>query len=125
MQCCVQGTEAQRRGGACPSRNSAKLLRCAQNKSRVNKCTHISANIFFWNYNTLKSVLLRAKGAYRMSEKKIKYVGLRVIPEVHGKLQYIAEYEGRTINGQVLYLIQKCIREFEKENGPIQFEGEA
>lgn len=60
-----------------------------------------------------------------MSEKKIKYVGLRVIPEVHGKLQYIAEYEGRTINGQVLYLIQKCIREFEKENGPIQFEGEA
>lgn len=55
-----------------------------------------------------------------MSDKKIKYVGLRVVPEVHKKLQYIAQYEGRTINGQVLYLIQRCIREFEKENGPIQ-----
>lgn len=54
-----------------------------------------------------------------MSEKKIKYVSLRVIPEVHKKLQYISEYEGRTINGQVLYLIQKCIRDFEKEHGPI------
>lgn len=59
-----------------------------------------------------------------MSEKKIKYVGLRVIPEVHSKLQYIAEYEGRTINGQVLYLIQRCIRDFEKEHGAITFEDE-
>lgn len=57
-----------------------------------------------------------------MSEKKIKYVGLRVVPEVHKKIQHIAEYEGRTINGQVLYLIQKCIRDFEKEHGAISAE---
>lgn len=54
-----------------------------------------------------------------MAEKKIKHIGVRVIPQVHQKLSYIAEYEGRTINGQVLYLIQSCIREFEKANGPI------
>ncbi len=46
-------------------------------------------------------------------------IGLRVRPEIHRKLKYIAEYEGRTINGQALYLMQQCIREFEKEHGPI------
>lgn len=52
-------------------------------------------------------------------EKDIKSIGLRVRSEVYKKLKYIAQYEGRTINGQALYLMQKCIREFEKEHGPI------
>ena len=52
-------------------------------------------------------------------EKKIKNVGIRVNPETHQKLRHIAQYEGRTLNGQVLYLIQKCIRDFERANGPI------
>lgn len=51
---------------------------------------------------------------------KIKYIGIRVSPETHAKLRSIAEYEGRTINGQVLWLINRCIREFEKEVGPIE-----
>lgn len=54
-----------------------------------------------------------------MAEKKIRYIGVRVVPDVHDKLAYIAKYEGRTINGQVYYLIQNCIRKFEKEHGPI------
>lgn len=54
-----------------------------------------------------------------MKEKEIKHIGLRVSPEVHKKLQYIAQYEGRTINGQAHYLILTCIRKFEKEHGPI------
>ena len=55
-----------------------------------------------------------------MAEKKdFVGVGLRVRPEIHRKLKYIAQYEGRTINGQALYLMQQCIREFEKEHGPI------
>ncbi len=57
-----------------------------------------------------------------MMTKRIKHVGLRVVPEVHAKLGYIAEYEGRTLNGQVYYLVQKCIREFEREHGPISDE---
>ena len=52
--------------------------------------------------------------------KEVKNIGLRVSPEVHQKLRYIAEYEGRTLNGQVYYLMQTCIREFEKEHGPIR-----
>lgn len=54
-----------------------------------------------------------------MKKQEIKNIGLRVNPGVHKKLRYIAQYEGRTINGQAYYLILSCIREFEKEHGPI------
>ena len=54
-----------------------------------------------------------------MQGKEVKHIGLRVSPETHQKLRYIATYEGRSFNGQTHYLIQKCIREFEKEHGPI------
>lgn len=55
-------------------------------------------------------------------KKEVRHVGLRVSPEVHSKLHYIAEYEGRTLNGQAHYLMLKCIREFEQEHGPISVE---
>lgn len=54
-----------------------------------------------------------------MPKKDIKNVGFRVALDVHDKLRYIAKYEGRSLNGQIYYLMQKCIREFEKEHGPI------
>lgn len=57
-----------------------------------------------------------------MPTKRTKNIGLRVMPEIHDKIAYIAEYEGRTLNGQVYYLMQTCIREFEKEHGPISDE---
>lgn len=59
-----------------------------------------------------------------MMKKEVKHIGLRVTPEVHQKLRYIAEYEGRTLNGQAHYLILKCIREFEQEKGPIPVDEE-
>lgn len=49
-----------------------------------------------------------------------KHLGLRIDGETHYKLKYIAEYDGRSINKQVIHLIHKCIREFEKENGTIE-----
>lgn len=54
-----------------------------------------------------------------MRNKENKHLGLEIEPELHGKLKYIAKYEGRSINGQVIYLIRKCIRQFEIENGEI------
>lgn len=57
-----------------------------------------------------------------MAKKDIKNVGFRMDLDIHDKLFYIAKYEGRTLNGQIQYLVQKCIREFEKENGPISGE---
>lgn len=55
-----------------------------------------------------------------MRNKTNKHLGLEIDPVLHYKLHYIARYEGRSANGQVLYLIRKCIREFEAADGEIQ-----
>lgn len=54
-----------------------------------------------------------------MAEKN-KHIGLRCTEETLYKLKYIAEYEGRSINGEILHLINCEIRKFEKENGIIE-----
>ena len=50
---------------------------------------------------------------------KNKHLGIRVEDELHRKISYIAGYEGRSINGQIIYLINQCIKKFENENGKI------
>lgn len=55
-----------------------------------------------------------------MRNKNNKHLGIEVDPELHYKLHYISKYEGRSANGQILYLIRKCIKEFEQENGTIE-----
>lgn len=57
-----------------------------------------------------------------MRNKKNKHLGIEIDPELHQKIKYIAEYEGRSINGQILYLIRQCIKDFENENEPIIIE---
>lgn len=52
--------------------------------------------------------------------EKDKHIGIRIDKELHFKLHYISKYEGRSANGQIIYLIQKCIREFEEANGKIE-----
>ena len=54
-----------------------------------------------------------------MRNKNNKHLGIEIDPELHYKLRYIAEYEGRSGNGQILYLLRQCIREFEQMHGPI------
>lgn len=54
-----------------------------------------------------------------MRNKNNKHLGIEVDPNLHFKLHYIAKYEGRSANGQILYLIRQCIKEFEEENGEI------
>lgn len=54
-----------------------------------------------------------------MRNKSNKHLGIEIDSELHYKLHYIAKYEGRSANGQILYLIRKCIREFEKNDGEI------
>lgn len=59
-----------------------------------------------------------------MAKKEdVKHLGLRMDPKLHQKLAYIAKYEGRSLNGQAFYLFQTCVREFEKEHGPIDLDG--
>ena len=47
--------------------------------------------------------------------EKDKHLGLRIDTETHDKLKNLAEYEGRSINGEVLYLIRQAIKEHEKD----------
>ena len=54
-----------------------------------------------------------------MRNKKNKHLGIEIDPELHYKLHYISKFEGRSANGQILYLIRKCIKEFEKIDGEI------
>ena len=57
-----------------------------------------------------------------MRNKKNKHLGIEIDPELHRKLRYVADYEGRSMNGQILYLVRQCIREFESKNGEIKEE---
>lgn len=50
---------------------------------------------------------------------KQKHISIRIDEEV---LHYVSRYNGRSASGQILYLINQCIREFEKEQGEIELE---
>ena len=54
-----------------------------------------------------------------MRNKDNKHLGIEIDPETHFKLHYISKYEGKSANGQILYLIRKCIREFEENTEKI------
>lgn len=52
--------------------------------------------------------------------KNEKHFGLRVEENLLKKFRYVCEYEGRSANSQILYLIKKCVAEHEKEHGEIK-----
>ena len=53
---------------------------------------------------------------------KQKHISIRIDEEVLKKFHYVSRYNGRSASGQILYLINQCIREFEKEQGEIDLE---
>ena len=46
-------------------------------------------------------------------------MGIRMNNELHDKFKYVSAYEGRSMSKQVLYLLNRCVRDFEAEHGPI------
>ena len=50
----------------------------------------------------------------------IKSVSIRIEEEMLNKIAYIADYEGRSVNSQVLVLIRENIKAFEETNGTIE-----
>lgn len=52
---------------------------------------------------------------------KIKNFSIRIDEDMLNKLHYVADYEARSANGQILVLIRDCIENFEKEHGKIEF----
>ena len=56
--------------------------------------------------------------------KKDKSFTIRVETTTLEKFRYIAKYEGRSLSKQIMFLIHKCIREFEAEHGEIELPDE-
>lgn len=44
--------------------------------------------------------------------------------ELYYELHYLSRYEGRSANGEVLYLIRQAIERFEAEHGKIELPAE-
>ena len=51
----------------------------------------------------------------------IKNLSIRIDEEMLNKLHYVADYEARSANGQIIILIRDCIKTFEEEHGKIEF----
>ena len=49
----------------------------------------------------------------------IKSFSIRIDEEMLDKLHYVADYEGRSANGQVIVLIRNLIENYEKKHGEI------
>ena len=48
-----------------------------------------------------------------------KHLGLRIDAQTHNKLKKLSEVEGRSINGEVLYLIRQAILKHEQAFGKL------
>lgn len=51
--------------------------------------------------------------------EKEKHLGLRMDKETHRKLKSLSEFEGRSINGEILYLIRQAITKHEEDHGEL------
>ena len=54
-----------------------------------------------------------------MAKSDTKHLGLRIDAQTHYKLRYVAQYDGRSCNGEALYLLRRYIEDFERQHGPI------
>ena len=50
----------------------------------------------------------------------IKSLSIRIDEDMPDKLHVVADYEGRSANGQINILIRDCIAAYEKEHGKIE-----
>ena len=50
----------------------------------------------------------------------IKCLSIRIDEDMLDKLHVVADYEGRSANGQINVLIRDCIAAYEKEHGKIE-----
>ena len=51
--------------------------------------------------------------------KKQKHISIRIDADTLRRFHYVARYDDRSGSGQIMYLINRCIREFEEKHGAI------
>ena len=49
-----------------------------------------------------------------------KSISVRIDEKMLDKLHYVADYEGRSANSQILILIRNCIEAYEAKHGEIK-----
>ena len=59
-----------------------------------------------------------------MATNKVQ-TGIRFEPELLYKIAYIAKENKRSLNAQLEYLAQQCVREYETKNGSIPIDDDA
>jgi len=59
-----------------------------------------------------------------MATNKVQ-TGIRFEPELLYKITYVAKDNKRSLNAQLEYLAQLCVKEYEAENGEIPVDEEA
>lgn len=52
----------------------------------------------------------------------MKSFSIRIDSELLDKVHYVANYEDRSANAQIVSTIRQMIQDFEKEHGPITFQ---
>ncbi len=50
----------------------------------------------------------------------VKSLSVRIDDEMLDRLHVVADYEGRSANSQIIYLIRKSIEEYEEKHGVIE-----
>lgn len=58
-----------------------------------------------------------------MATNKVQ-TGIRFEPELLYKIAYIAKENKRSLNAQLEFLAQTCVKEYEKQNGKISMDEE-
>lgn len=56
-----------------------------------------------------------------MATNKIQ-TGIRFEPELLAKIAFVAKQNKRSLNAQLEFLAQDCVKAYEKENGEIKIE---
>lgn len=54
--------------------------------------------------------------------KKTKHISIRIDEDILLKFHYAAKYEDRSASGQIMFLINKCIRDFEEKHAGIEMQ---
>ena len=49
------------------------------------------------------------------SADRTKHIGIQITPELHEKLKAMSEFEGRSISGEIRYLIRQAILKYEED----------
>ena len=60
-----------------------------------------------------------------MRNKNNRHINIVTTSDIHYKLNYIAQYEGRSRNGLILKLVREYVKKYEKENGEIMLSEQA